>query len=191
MAVMRQLRGFTLIEVVVVMAVFAILLAIAVPSMSQFVTENRIKQAATDINMTLLNARSNAMRMGVPVVVCASTGVASGGVASCDASSWSSGWVSFVDFQRTGSPTASGVLVVHGAIPSSLYVTVTPSSTTALQYLPGGQLRLQATGTGGSAATTATKIAICDVTGKSSTMAQQVNILSNGRPQQLNLGTCP
>ena len=63
MAASCQKRGFTLIEVVVVMAVFAILLAIAVPSMSQFVTENRIKQAATDINMTLLNARSNAMRM--------------------------------------------------------------------------------------------------------------------------------
>ncbi len=191
MAVMRYMRGFTLIEVVVVMAVFAILLTIAVPSMSQFVTENRIKQAATDINMTLLNARSNAMRMGVPVVVCASTGATSGSVPSCDGSSWSSGWVSFIDFQRTGSPTASGVLVTHGSIPSSLYVTVTPSGTTGLQYLPGGQMQLQVTGSGGSAATTTTKIAICDVTGKSSTMAQQVNILSNGRPQQLNLGTCP
>jgi hypothetical protein len=70
-----------------------------------------------------------------------------------------------------------------------LYVTVTPSATT-FQYLPG-QLQLQASGTGGSAATTTTKIAICDVTGKSSTMAQQVNILANGRPQRLNLGTCP
>jgi prepilin-type N-terminal cleavage/methylation domain-containing protein len=56
MAGMRCLRGFTLIEVVVVMAVFAILLTIALPSMSQFVTENRIKQAATDFDMTLLNA---------------------------------------------------------------------------------------------------------------------------------------
>jgi hypothetical protein len=36
--------------------------------------------------------------------------------------------VSFIDYQRTGSPTASGVLVVHGSIPSSLYVTVTPSA---------------------------------------------------------------
>ena len=191
MAGTRCLRGFTLIEVVVVMAVFAILLTIALPSMSQFVTENRIKQAATDFDMTLLNARSNAMRMGVPVVVCASTGATSNNVPSCDASSWSSGWVSFVDYQRTGSPTASGVLVVHGSIPSSLYVTVTPSATTAFQYLPGGQLQLQASGTGGSAATTTTNIAICDVTGKSSTMAQQVNILANGRPQRLNLGTCP
>jgi hypothetical protein len=50
-------------------------------------------------------------------------------------------------------------------------------------------MQLQASGTGGSAATTTTKIAICDVTGKSSTMAQQVNIPANGRPQQrLNLG---
>jgi type IV fimbrial biogenesis protein FimT len=118
MAVMRCLRGFTLIEVVVVMAVFAILLTIALPSMSQFVTDNRIKQAATDFDMTLLNARSNAMRMGVPVVVCASTGATSNNVPVV--THQLEFWLGVLHrLSAYRQPDCFRVLVVHGSIPSS------------------------------------------------------------------------
>jgi hypothetical protein len=150
--------------------------------------ENRIKQAATDFDMTLLNAAATpcawvCLWWCVPPVPPAMSPVVTHQLEF---------WLGVIHrlsaYRQPDCFRGAGGAWFHSVF---LYVTVTPSATTGFQYLPGGQLQLQASGTGGSAATTTTKIAICDVTGKSSTMAQQVNILANGRPQRLNLGTCP
>jgi type IV fimbrial biogenesis protein FimT len=64
-----QRRGFTLIELMVVIAVTAILLTLAAPSMYDFIVTQRLKAIHAQINTDLQWARSEALARGVPVHV--------------------------------------------------------------------------------------------------------------------------
>lgn len=54
--------GFTLVELMVTLSVAAILLAVAVPSLSNFVVGQRVKTASSDIGYSLTYARSEAIK---------------------------------------------------------------------------------------------------------------------------------
>src|SRR6266581_1628050 len=58
---MRQ-RGVTLIELVVTLAVLGLLLAVAMPEMSQWARNTRIRNAAESVQNGLSKARMEAMR---------------------------------------------------------------------------------------------------------------------------------
>ena len=79
--------GFTLIELMFTCAIAVVLMFIAVPSMSTLISDNR--QAAT-INLlsnSMNLARTEAIKRGVRVLVCPSSGCG-----SVSASSWQNGW---------------------------------------------------------------------------------------------------
>jgi type IV fimbrial biogenesis protein FimT len=65
--------GFTLVELMVVVAVVGILAIIATPSMSALVNANRLSGAAGELTSALQVARSEAIRRNARVTVCAST----------------------------------------------------------------------------------------------------------------------
>lgn len=95
-------RGVTLIELMVTIAVAAILLAAAVPSFTSLIQNNR---AATQVNefVTAVHAaRGEAIKRGMPVTLCASNNQR-----QCNAgSTWSGGWVVFEDAAASGAPAA-------------------------------------------------------------------------------------
>ena len=80
-------RGFTLIELMVTLAVAAILLAVAVPSYQNFVATSRLASQANDFITALNFARSEAVKRGANVTVCAS----SNGTSCVGA--WAAGWI--------------------------------------------------------------------------------------------------
>lgn len=66
----RQCRGFTLIELMVTVAVMSILAAIAAPSMIGLLNANRLAGMNDELAASLQLARSEAVRRSAPVTVC-------------------------------------------------------------------------------------------------------------------------
>ena len=108
----RHHDGFTLIELVIVMLIVAILAAIAIPSLKYVTASNRI---ATEVNGLLGDmqfARSQAVKTGLPVTVCASTGsVTLAGTTCSGSSNWQLGWIVFVDTNANGTRDAGDTLL--------------------------------------------------------------------------------
>jgi type IV fimbrial biogenesis protein FimT len=92
-AIQRRLRrspGFTLVEMMVVCGVVGILLAIGVPSFRYVTNSNR---ATTEINGLLADlqfARSEAIREGQQIDVCATT---NGSSCVASGTTWDTGWL--------------------------------------------------------------------------------------------------
>jgi len=66
---MRKDRGFSLLELMVVLGIIAILSTIAIPSFFQWLPKHRIGSAAREVKSTLEFARSNAIRTNADVTV--------------------------------------------------------------------------------------------------------------------------
>lgn len=90
--------GFTLVELMVTLSVLAILLTIGIPNLQIFVQNTRLQSQAASLMGDLNYARSEAVRLGSPVAVCASAdGASCSGVAS-----WETGWLIFNDRDTDG-----------------------------------------------------------------------------------------
>lgn len=75
-----QQRGFTLLELMVVVAIAGVLAAVALPSFTESLRLQRIKVAASDMHLTMLLARSEAIKRSADVNMTRS------------ASGWTGGW---------------------------------------------------------------------------------------------------
>lgn len=69
----RTVAGITLVEVLVVIAIAAVLLAVAVPSMQSMLQANRVDTAANQFVAMLAMARSEAVKQGGRVLVASGT----------------------------------------------------------------------------------------------------------------------
>jgi type IV fimbrial biogenesis protein FimT len=80
----REVAGFTLVELMITVAVLAIVLAIAVPSFRDMINRNQLVSAANEVSATLNLARMEAIRRNRRVEICPSTNGT-----SCSGSNWS------------------------------------------------------------------------------------------------------
>lgn len=92
----RSSRGFTLVELMVTIAVLAILVAIAFPSFEASFRSNRVATSNNALLTALSMARSEAVRNTRGGGVCAS---ADGNGCNGD---WSNGWIAFADNDGNG-----------------------------------------------------------------------------------------
>jgi len=63
-------NGFSLIELMVTLAVAAILLAVGIPGMQSLMEGSRVRNATNEILSDLLYARSQAVNLGIEITVC-------------------------------------------------------------------------------------------------------------------------
>jgi len=137
-------QGFTLIELIVSIAILAILLTVAIPSFRALIINNRITTQANDFVSDITYARAEAVRRNVRVAVCqSSTGTGCGGTTT-----WEDGWIVFTDPDNDGILDPGETLLrVHGALTSGTTLVPTGLNYTGsysgsyndhLQFLPSG-----------------------------------------------------
>jgi type IV fimbrial biogenesis protein FimT len=79
---MKNLRGFTLIELIITIAIASILLSVGVPSFTEMIRNNRITAQANEFITTANLARSEAIRRGTTINVSSTSGN----------NAWQNGW---------------------------------------------------------------------------------------------------
>jgi type IV fimbrial biogenesis protein FimT len=103
----RKSSGFTFMELVITLAVAAVVTSMALPSLSSLTRNTRVKQTATDMLMTLAYARNEAINRNAQVSV-----VAFG--------SWNAGWQVIAGGTPLRQTALSGEVTVGGPAASTL-----------------------------------------------------------------------
>lgn len=108
---MKTQGGFNLTEMLVVMAIVAILLGIAAPSYRYITNSYRMSSEINSLLGDMMYARSEAVKEGQNVTVCAS----SDGATCSGNSTWQTGWLVFSNPTNAANPAAGTVLKLQGA----------------------------------------------------------------------------
>jgi type IV fimbrial biogenesis protein FimT len=129
----RANSGFTLLELLITIAVAAILMTIAVPAFQNFLRNDRQWTTANSLVMSLNAARSEAIKQDTAVSVCpTATGT------SCSATTpWSQGWIVL----SSASGSAPALTVPTLATGTTL---TEASGLTAVTFLSTGMVSAQA-----------------------------------------------
>jgi type IV fimbrial biogenesis protein FimT len=149
---MQKQRGFTLVELMVVVAIAAVLIAMAVPSFTGLIKSNQVSSAVNTFLSDVRFARSEAIKRGGSVVICrsdspeATSPVCSTSGNAANGNGWVSGWVIFQDLNNDGTIDAGEpILRLQPAI-TSVDVMTEGAATPRAKAVFTATGRLQATG---------------------------------------------
>jgi len=98
---MKNLSGFSLIELLTLISIVAILAAIAVPNFSRTIMNERDTSQINALLDGLTLARSEAIKYGQPVTICA------GNSNACADGNWADGWIVFYVTPPPGATTST------------------------------------------------------------------------------------
>jgi type IV fimbrial biogenesis protein FimT len=139
----KSQSGFTLIELMVTVAMAAIVLAVGIPNFRNTIRENSYTSQANEFLGAINFARTEAVKRGTRVTMCK---VKKADAKKCDASgAWNEGWVIFEDSGNafSGEPTSYSVpdaklLRLHGPLSTDNKLTDCTGSGTSTSCTDGG-----------------------------------------------------
>ncbi len=130
--------GFTLIELMITVALVAILASLAAPSFNALIVKRSVKAAADTLVSDMRFARSEALKRSTRTVICRSVNQTS----CAGTGSWSDGWIVFVDMNADGTVDAGdSIMKVQQSFSNiaSIQQDSNPSSTlSTFRYEPTG-----------------------------------------------------
>lgn len=115
--------GFTAIELLVTIAIAAILVSLALPDLRVFIQNNRLKTEASELYAALNFARTEAKANAAQVSLCVSSNQT-----SCTGATWNLGWLVWVDSNGNDAVNAGERILRARAAPDNGIV-VTGSAT--------------------------------------------------------------
>jgi len=127
-------RGFTIFELMLSIALMALLTAFAVPSFRQYTANTRTSAATNGLITEFAIARSEALRRSLPVSVCASSDSATCDTVTPD---WTKGWIVFTDGDGTQGVLDGTDLLLQAWPAAGPKMTLT-STAAYVQYTPSG-----------------------------------------------------
>jgi len=171
----RLVRGFTLVEAMVVMAIIAVLSGMAVPAMTAAMDSAKLSSASNVFMSGLHLARSEAIKRNSRAVLCKSND----GVACASLGGWEQGWIIFHDANNNGARETAET-IVHRELPLSASLRLTGNLNVAryVSFAPTGSTKLLG---GGFQAGTLT---VCNYSAEGGE-ARQIILNAAGRPRVL------
>jgi len=166
-------RGFTALELIVTMAVVAILLSMSVPAFKNYGFNIRMKTAMEVLQSDLKLARGNAISHNIHTIICPTRN----GLDCSGQSAWQNGWMVFTDLNSDRTKQQTEPLLKHSGELELLSIT-SPNSRNKLRFLPNG-----------SAPGSNVSILFCDQRGASK--AGIITISNSGRIRLQNNGSEP
>lgn len=178
----RDNKGFTILELMVTVAIAGILVAVAMPNFTYTLKSNRLTTINNDLVSALNLARSEAVKRNQQVVV------------RKDAAGWQNGWQVFVDIDRSAGnddvfnddgdaatlceSDEDCLLRIYPALPAGNYTLQTNNFTNFVRYTPTGQISLAGGGT----------FAFCE--NNDVATSREIIITATGRAQSTGGNTC-
>ena len=169
--------GFTLIEMMIAVAISSILITMSVPSLRSMVEKNKISTVTNEISNALFFVRSEALKRRMNVFMCVSNTNGSGCEADESLFDYAHGWLIYMDCNSNGNYDNSTLtcdlnndgindtaelLKVHEDLDTNLTVTGNGNYTSNIGYGMNGRVR----GIGGSLTIDLLSIATGGVTAK-------------------------
>ncbi len=115
----RSPRGFTLIELMVTIAMVAVLLMLAAPSFISFQRNSELTSTANSLLATMTAARAESMKAGRNAYVVPASG-----------QDWTTGWFGYVDLDSSGTLSSGDTKFgEQPAMPDSIALVITAAST--------------------------------------------------------------
>lgn len=172
----KRSSGFTITELMIVVAILAILGGLALPGFQSFMASSRLTTAANEMLAAIMSARSEAIKRGKRVVLCKSSDAS-----TCDnALNWSSGWIVFVDDNNDAARANTEELLRVGQSTAAVTATADANVANYISFAARGSALLT------SGASQGGNITLC-ITGQSS---RQLVLITTGRVSVVRGGTC-
>lgn len=127
-------KGFTLIELMITIAVAAIVMTVAIPSLSYFTVKLRIDNEMSQLRRLVLSARSNAVSLEENTIICplSNTG-------ECTAD-WNNEITAFADIDNNGEYTAAADTILKIKRETGYDDTLTYAGQSSIAFAPTGRL---------------------------------------------------
>jgi type IV fimbrial biogenesis protein FimT len=165
----RSHSGFTVVELMVVVAILAIVATLAAPSFSEAILNGRLTSLANNFLVSAQLARSEAIKQNAAATLCRSAD----GATCATSGTWSQGWI----------VTVGGTVIrIEPALPTDFSL----AWTTNFDFQPGGDVVA-------ASASLPVTLKLCRIPPSSSGQDRQIRITGTGRTSitRTATGTCP
>ncbi|HRP74353.1 MAG TPA: GspH/FimT family pseudopilin [Rhodocyclaceae bacterium] len=172
----KSTGGVTLIELLVTLAVLAVMLGIALPSFADLIRDTRLTTAINSVHVALSYTRSESIKRGRRVTICTSANQ----LDCAPGIGWHRGWMAFDDRNGNGIRDAGETIMrVGAALPSGITITGNNPVRNYVSYVPSGTTRT----IGGA-------LQMGTITACSGGRVRQIVISATGRPRVVREGNC-